>query len=164
MCLAFLKGRGTLYLVGSSIDRRLSPLITALTEHVFYEAQRLASVMPDGRLSPALNMILDEVANTNPVPLDQWASDSRGWGITVIALVQSVAQFATTWGRDKGEVIWENLPTKIVLPGMTADRNLSFSPTLPGSGLSREPPPAKMSTMMGGTGVPTAGHPQRRLL
>ena len=120
----FLRRRGTLYLVGGAGDKRLAPLLTALTEYVFDEAQRLAADQPGGRLAPTLNFVLDEVANITPVPLDRWAADSRGWGITVGAVVQSLAQFATTWGRDRAEVIWENLPTKIVLPGVTKTEDL----------------------------------------
>jgi len=66
-----------------------------------------------------LAFLLDEVAHTTPVPLDRWAADSRGWGITVCAVVQSLAQLSATWGRDAGEIIWENLPTKVILPGVT---------------------------------------------
>jgi type IV secretion system protein VirD4 len=121
---AFLRWRGTLYLVGGAGDKRLAPLLTALTEYVFDEAQRIAATQPGGRLAPTLNFVLDEVANITPVPLDRWASDSRGWGITVGAVVQSLGQFATTWGRDRAEVIWENLPTKIVLPGVTNTEDL----------------------------------------
>src|SRR3954454_5310760 len=121
---AFLRWRGTLYLVGGAGDKRLAQLLTALTEYVFDEAQRIAATQPGGRLAPTLNFVLDEVANITPVPLDRWASDSRGWGITVGAVVQSLAQFATTWGRDRAEVIWENLPTKVVLPGVTNSEDL----------------------------------------
>lgn len=121
---AFLRSRGTLYLVGGAGDKRLAPLLTALTEYVFDEAQRIAAGEPGGRLSPTLNFVLDEVANITPVPLDRWASDSRGWGITVGAVVQSLAQFATTWGRERATVIWENLPTKIVLPGVSNQEDL----------------------------------------
>lgn len=120
----FLVARGTLYLIGAAGDRRLAPLLTALTEYLFDTAQRIAARQPGGRLSPALNFILDEVANTTPVPLDRWAADSRGWGITVGAVVQSLAQFATTWGEHRADVIWENLPTKIVLPGVTNTADL----------------------------------------
>ncbi|OLM28266.1 hypothetical protein Ae717Ps2_6605c [Pseudonocardia sp. Ae717_Ps2] len=114
---AFLAGRGTLYMIGGSGDRRLAPLLTALTEHLFDEAQRVAARY-GGRLPTTLAFLLDEVANITPVPLDRWAADSRGWGITVCAVLQSLAQLATTWGRDAGHVIWENLPTKVILPGV----------------------------------------------
>lgn len=114
----FLARAGTLYLLGSSADRRLAPLLTALTEHVFDTAQHLAATQPGGRLGVPLAFLLDEVAHTTPVPLDRWAADSRGWGITVVAVLQSLAQLDTTWGRQAGEVIWENLPTKVILPGV----------------------------------------------
>jgi len=120
----FLRWRGTLYLVGGAADKRLAPLLTALTEYVFDEAQRIAAQSEGGRLAPTLNFILDEVANITPVPLDRWAADSRGWGITIGAVVQSLAQFSTTWGRDRAEVIWENLPTKVVLPGVNRQEDL----------------------------------------
>ncbi len=114
----FLARSGTLYLIGSSADRRLAPLLTALTEHLFDTAQHLAAAQPGGRLQVPLAFLLDEVAHTTPVPLDRWAADSRGWGITVCAVVQSLAQLSATWGRDAGEIIWENLPTKVILPGV----------------------------------------------
>lgn len=120
----FLTRAGTLYLIGGGGDKRLAPLLTALTEYLFDQAQRIAARYPGGRLPIPLSFILDEVANTTPVPLDQWASDSRGWGITVGAVVQSTSQLATTWGRERAETIWENLPTKVVLPGVTSDREL----------------------------------------
>lgn len=98
----FLARSGTLYLIGSSADRRLAPLLTALTEHLFDTAQHLAAAQPGGRLPVPLAFLLDEVAHTTPVPLDRWAADSRGWGITVCAVVQSLAQLSATWGRDAG--------------------------------------------------------------
>lgn len=115
----FLARSGTLYLIGSSADRRLAPLLTALTEHLFDTARQLAAAQPGGRLGVPLAFLLDEVAHTTPVPLDRWAADSRGWGITVCAVLQSLAQLSATWGREQGEIIWENLPTKVILPGVT---------------------------------------------
>ena len=101
----------------------MAPLLTALTEFMFDSAQRVAAGY-GGRLPTTLAFLLDEVANTTPVPLDRWAADSRGWGITVCAVVQSLAQFATTWGRDAADVIWENLPTKVILPGVANPEDL----------------------------------------
>jgi hypothetical protein len=88
----FLRDRGILYAVAGEDDRRIAPLLTALTEAVFATAKRVAVDSPGGRLDPPLSMFLDEVANTTPVPLDQWAADSRGWGITVFALAQDLAR------------------------------------------------------------------------
>ncbi|KGI79309.1 hypothetical protein IL38_24275 [Actinopolyspora erythraea] len=129
---SFLESRSTLYLVGGAEDRRVAPLLTALTEHVFTETKRLASISRAERVDPPLNLLMDEVANITPVPLDQWASDSRGWGITVGAVVQSLSQLSTTWGRDRAETIWENLPTKIVLPGVTNSDDLEMLSYLSG--------------------------------
>jgi type IV secretory pathway TraG/TraD family ATPase VirD4 len=129
----FIRDHGTLYLVGGADDRRLAPLLTALTEEVFHTAQRVAATCPGGRLPVPLAMCLDEVANITPVPLDRWAADSRGWGITVIPVVQSLAQFATTWGKDRAEVIWENLPTKIILPGVANEADLKTLAFLAGT-------------------------------
>lgn len=120
----FLANKGTLYLIGGAEDKRLAPLLTAFTEYVFTAAKKTAAQMPHQKLDPTLNIILDEVANITPVPLDAWASDSRGWGITVGAVVQSKSQFTTTWGRDRAEVIWENLVTKIILPKVSNRQHL----------------------------------------
>ncbi len=115
--------RGTLFVVAGE-DKRLAPLITALTEHVFSQAKLVASTKKGGRLPNGLAMILDEVAQTTPVQLDKWAADSRGWGITVTAVVQDLAQLRTTWGPDRATTIYGNLPTKIVLPGVAHREDL----------------------------------------
>jgi hypothetical protein len=129
----FIRDHGTLYLVGGVDNRRLAPLLTAMTEEVFHIAQRVAAASPGGRLPVPLAMCLDEVANITPVPLDRWAADSRGWGITVIPVVQSLAQFATTWGQSRADVIWENLPTKIILPGVSNESDLKTLAFLAGT-------------------------------
>lgn len=115
--LKFLE-RGTLFVVGSADDKRLAPLLTALTEHIFSQAKTVAAASPGRRLANGLAMILDEVANMTPVPLDKWAADSRGWGITVMAVLQDLAQLRTTWGPDRAKTIYSSLPTKVVLPGV----------------------------------------------
>lgn len=114
----FIRSNGTLYLVGGQQDRRIAPLLTALTEHIFEEAKKLAT-MYGGRLDPYLTLWLDEVANITPVPLDQWTTDSRGWGIRVAAVFQAHSQLETTWGPARADTIWDNLRTKIALPGIT---------------------------------------------
>ncbi|ODU05024.1 MAG: hypothetical protein ABS81_08720 [Pseudonocardia sp. SCN 72-86] len=118
----FLRG-GALFVIAGD-DKRLSPLITALTEHVFRQAKIAAAACPGGRLPRGLAMILDEVAQTTPVPLDKWAADSRGWGIDVTAVVQDLAQLRTTWGPDRAKTIYANLPTKVVLPGVASKDDL----------------------------------------
>jgi hypothetical protein len=120
----FLRRGGTLYVIAGEQDRRIAPLITALTEAVFATAKQIAAGAPQGRLDPPLSMFLDEVANTTPVPLDHWAADSRGWGITVTAVVQDLGQLRARWGAERAQTIFSNLPTKVVLPGVAIKGDL----------------------------------------
>lgn len=115
--LEFLRS-GTLFVIGSSDDKRLAPLLTALTEHIFAQAKVVAAASRAGRLANGLAFMLDEIAQMTPVPLDRWAADSRGWNITIMAVFQDLAQIRTTWGPDRAKTIYSNLPTKIVLPGV----------------------------------------------
>jgi hypothetical protein len=119
----FLAKSGTLYVIAGE-DRRIAPLLTALTESVFGQAKQVAATQPFGRLDPGLAFVLDEIANMTPVPLDVWAADSRGWNITVLAVVQDLAQLETRWGRAKAKTIFSNLPTRVVLPGVAIKDDL----------------------------------------
>jgi type IV secretion system protein VirD4 len=120
----FLNANGTLYVMCNKDDQRLAPLMTAFTEHIVRQAKQVAATSPGGRLTNGLAMILDEPAQTTPIPLDQLAADSRGWGITPVALVQNRSQLATTWGPHKAETIYANLPIKVTLPGVAVPRDL----------------------------------------
>ena len=114
----WIRARGTLFMIGSDDDARLAPLFTAFTEEFFFVAKRVAADEDGGQLRTPLTFLLDEVAHMTPVPLHKWAGDSRGWGITVVAVVQSLSQFARTWGPDNAKTIWRNLPVRLVLRGV----------------------------------------------
>jgi type IV secretion system protein VirD4 len=79
-----------------------------------------------------LSLFLDEIANTTPVPLDLWSADSRGWGITVCAVAQDLAQLESRWGRTRAQTIFSNLPTKVVLPGVANNADLDLLAYLAG--------------------------------
>jgi len=113
---------GTVYVIAGD-DRRIAALVTALTEAVFDTAKRVAAAQ-GGRLAVPLTMLLDEVANTTPVPLDNWAADSRGWGITLVAVLQDLAQAHSRWGATRAQTVLANLPVKVVLPGLSEPRDL----------------------------------------
>lgn len=119
---AFPAGPGTVYVIAGD-DRRIAALVTALTEAVFDTAKRVAAAQ-GGRLAVPLTMLLDEVANTTPVPLDNWAADSRGWGITLVAVLQDLAQAHSRWGATRAQTVLANLPVKVVLPGLSEPRDL----------------------------------------
>lgn len=120
--LEFLNS-GALFVIAGE-DSRIAPLMTAFTEHIFAMAKRVASTCKGGRLPNGLAMVLDEVAQTTPVPLDKWAADSRGWGIGVIAAFQDLAQIRTCFGPDRAKTIYANLPTKVVLRGVAGKQDL----------------------------------------
>jgi len=119
---AFVAGAGTVYVIAGD-DRRIAALVTALTEAVFDTAKRVAAAQ-GGRLAVPLTMLLDEVANTTPVPLDHWAADSGGWGITLVAVLQDLAQAHSRWGATRAQTVLANLPVKVVLPGLSEPRDL----------------------------------------
>lgn len=133
----FLQASNTLYVVAGD-NEQIAPLITALTEAVFAAAKRLAATRPGGRLDPGLGLFLDEIANITPVPLETWAADSRGWGITVCAAAQDLAQLETRWGRPKARTIFSNLPTRIVLPGVAQKDDLEELSYLGGQRWARQ--------------------------
>lgn len=134
----FLAARATLYMIGSDADQRLAPLFTAFTEEIFHQAKQVAATQPGGRLVEPLNLLLDEVAHMTPVPLHTWAGDSRGWGITVVAVIQARSQLASTWGEHDGDTIWRNLPTRLVLPGVNDQSSLEELSYLAGHRLVRD--------------------------
>lgn len=131
--LTAAEGPATLYVVAGDADRRVAPLVTALTEAVFTAAKQLAPTRPGGKLDPPLTMLLDEVANTTPVELDHWAADSRGAGITLWAVLQDLAQARARWGETRAQTILANLPTKVVLPGLSEPRDLDALAYLAGT-------------------------------
>jgi type IV secretory pathway TraG/TraD family ATPase VirD4 len=101
----FIKGNGTIYAIADDEDRRLAPIITALTEWLQEEAKQLALTMPGKKLSPGFEMVLDEVAQTTPVPLDKWISEKRKYGIGFRFAIQALAQLRKRYGIDGTETI-----------------------------------------------------------
>lgn len=128
----FLAG-GTLYAVGSESDRRLAPLLTALTEHIYDRVKAEAAKHPGGRLARGVAFMLDEVAQQTPVPLDKWAADSRGANVTIVAVLQALAQLRLTWGLDGASVIEQSLLTKIILGGVSDEHDRKRLAGLAGS-------------------------------
>lgn len=116
----FLAARSTLYIVGDKSKRGMAAMMTALTESLAYRAREHAKNTV-GRLGEPLALFLDEVANLTPINLPTWASETRGWGIMTVAVIQSRAQLDKVWGEDDGKVIWDNLVTKVILGALGDD-------------------------------------------
>jgi type IV secretory pathway TraG/TraD family ATPase VirD4 len=94
-----LAQNGTVFLLGAE-DGTTAPLIAALTAEIAWQARMASAGMPAGRLDPPLTIALDEAALVCPVPLDQWAADFGGRGITIHISVQSRSQLRQRWGAD----------------------------------------------------------------
>ncbi len=139
---AFVTSRDTLYLVAA--DARTSPvppLFVAICAEIAHTARHLGSIprparpprapvlgspglaarLDDlfpprtvARLDPPLTMVLDEVANTAPVPAAAWATWAAGSGIWLHLYAQAWAQLAERWGDHGARVLWQACQTKII--------------------------------------------------
>lgn len=117
--LDFLARGGTLYLLGADTSiGSLAPLVSCLTTEVYEGAIALATRQPAGRLDPPLMLVLDEVAQICPVPLDRWTSVAGGWGIPLVYAVQSPSQLYERWGKLPGQTIWNNTTVLIAMGGL----------------------------------------------
>lgn len=81
-----------------------------------------------GRTPPKrLLIVLDEVANTCPVPkLDTWVTAARGLGINLVIACQNLAQLDTVWGPQKAETIASGPRVRMFGPGLADDQTLSY--------------------------------------
>jgi hypothetical protein len=76
------------------------------------------------RLDPPLRFVLDEFANTAPVPVHRWSSWAAGSGVQLMILAQSLAQVTMRWGQEGAAVIWQCCRSRVVLGG-TAEPDLA---------------------------------------
>jgi type IV secretion system protein VirD4 len=106
---AFLRTRGTLYLLGTATGASATAgIVAAFIEDVAEAARRLAAVSPGARLDPPLALLLDEGANY-PIPsLPALMSEGGGTGITTMVVLQSLAQARSQWGQQDAEAIWDS--------------------------------------------------------
>jgi type IV secretion system protein VirD4 len=152
---AFVHGNGTLYAVGSESDRRLAPLLTALTEHIYDGIKAEAAKCSGGRLPRGAAFMLDEVAQQTPVPLGHWAPDSRGANITLVVVLQAEAQLRMTWGADAASVIAQSLPTKVYLGGISDEAERRAAAELAGKREVARVSEGKSSSSSGSTSTST---------
>ena len=82
----------------------------------------LADHLPRSRLDPPLTLVLDEIANSAPLPT--YVSAYGGSGVVTIAVIQSRAQMAPSWGIDAAKAIWNSATITCILGGVTDAENL----------------------------------------
>ena len=119
-----LADRGTLYLLAEA-DDSASRLLQCLVADITRTAKDLADHSPKSRLDPPLTLVLDEIANWAPLPaLPTYVSAYGGSGVVTIAVIQSRAQMARSWGSDAAKAIWDSATITGILGGVTDAENL----------------------------------------
>ena len=128
----FLRQKGTLYLLATSEGAGASgPLVAAFIEDIVGTAREIAYQRRRARLDPPLLMALDEIGNLAPLPsLPQLMSDGGGTGITVLPVIQSMAQARDHWGAEKAEAMWGSAIVKILLGGLSDTKVLTDLKTM----------------------------------
>jgi type IV secretion system protein VirD4 len=122
----FLAEHGTLYLLatGSGASSSAS-LVAALIEDLVEVARHEAARSPRARLDPPLLMALDEIGNLSPLPsLPTLMAEGGGTGITMLPVLQSMAQAREAWGEQNASAIWDAAIVKIILGGGSLTRDL----------------------------------------
>ena len=145
---AFLRDRGTLYLLGTASGASATGrIVGAFVEDVVATARHLAAVSPGARLDPPLSLILDEAANYPLPSLPSLMSEGGGTGISTIVVLQSLAQARHVWSDHAASAVWDAAIVKVILGGGSTARDLEDLSRLIGQ---REK--TQTSTSTGGNG------------
>jgi type IV secretion system protein VirD4 len=128
----------TLYLVAPAHEQeRLRTLFAAMVSElvaVVYET----SAQTGKPLDPPLLIVLDEAANTAPVPdLDVIASTGAGQGIQLVTVFQDLAQVEARYGR-RAQTIINNHRAKVFASGIADPDTLSYISQVVGDGEFRQ--------------------------
>jgi hypothetical protein len=121
----FLRTASTLYIVSPEDTMTvIAPLVALLVESIVSQAYKLASQRPDGRLDPALLLLLDEVGAIAPLPsLPQIMSQGASQGVLCAWAAQSFNQLRARWGEEWARSIWGASSQKVIF-GSLADHDL----------------------------------------
>ena len=116
---AFIRRRGTLYLVGTATGAGAAAnLVAAFIEDIVETARHLPAALPGARLDPPIMVMLNEIGNLAPLPsLPTLMSEGGGTGICTWAILQSLAQARHKWGEQAAATLWDASTTKIILGG-----------------------------------------------
>lgn len=131
---AFLRERGTLYVLGTAAGAgAAAPLVAALVEDMVETARGMAACSPGARLDPPLLLALDEIGNLAPLPsLPALMSEGGGSGVTTLAVLQSLSQARDKWGEQQAGALWDAAIAKLILGGGSNARDLTDLATLIG--------------------------------
>lgn len=111
----FLESAGTVYMMskganaGGSTAGTVGTVYSMFLDHVTDMARVLSQSAAGDRMDPPLTMVLDELANIHPWPaVGRMMSAGSGEGIQIIAVFQSAAQIALSYGKEAYDVMWDN--------------------------------------------------------
>ena len=121
----FIRERGTVYAIGADTPHNpQSPYFACFVTHLWNTAKAMAAD-PDEpaarrlKLDPVFTAVIDEPAITCRVPLDRWAAEAAGHGVTLITGFQSDAQLREMFGEHAGQVLEDCFTVKLVTGGVT---------------------------------------------
>jgi type IV secretion system protein VirD4 len=97
----------------------IAPMFQAFVQEVHYQAGLTGARRAGGKLDPPLLLALDELTQICPLPLPAILADSAGKGVLVAAVIHSIGQLETRWGKHGADTIWSTSGTKMMLPGDT---------------------------------------------
>ncbi|MCT7373154.1 type IV secretory system conjugative DNA transfer family protein [Mycolicibacterium llatzerense] len=121
---AFVRSADTVYIT-APVDRQrdYAPLIAGFLESIRlaqYHRRQAVDLGTETQSAP-ITFVLDEAANTAPIPLPNIVSEAGGQGLHLVVAFQDLSQARARWGR-AAEGFLTLFPEKLVLAGM-ADRD-----------------------------------------
>lgn len=157
-----IKRGGTFHLLGREDPyASVSPLMTALAEHILDTALVLANRSECGRLYSPMLPCLDELPSTAPLPtLRTRMANERTLRISFVYAAQTWRQLTSILGQDEAQALFGLTNVMVVFGGSKTTRSTATSPnSLAPSGL---PAPACTPPAAAATSPPTTPRPATR--
>jgi type IV secretory pathway TraG/TraD family ATPase VirD4 len=118
----FVRSQGDSVFIASPVDRQkdFAPLIAGLLESIRLAQYRRRQAVDLGRetQSAPVTFVLDEAANTAPIPLPNIVSEAGGQGLHLVVALQDMSQARARWGDSAAEGFLTMFPDKLILAGM----------------------------------------------
>lgn len=117
---AFVRSTDTVYIT-APVDRQrdYAPLIAGFLESIRlaqYHRRQAVDLGAETQTAP-VTFVLDEAANTAPIPLPNVASEAGGQGLHLVVAFQDLSQARARWGQ-AAEGFLTLFPEKLILSGM----------------------------------------------
>ncbi|MFV8279835.1 type IV secretory system conjugative DNA transfer family protein [Mycobacteroides abscessus] len=117
---AFVRSNDTVYIT-APVDRQrdYAPLIAGFLESIRlaqYHRRQAVDLGQETQDAP-VTFVLDEAANTAPIPLPNVVSEAGGQGLHLVVAFQDLSQARARWGQ-AAEGFLTLFPEKLILPGM----------------------------------------------